>query len=88
MVVISEKELKKRAEHNYGRLHDLEEVKYVIYVDFEHFANDQIPLQLLHFSKMFSKYNLDKLLQILLFRSPSISFTFKRLKTWTSCAGA
>ena len=54
MVVISEKELKKRAEHNYGRLHDLEEVKYVTYVDFELFANDQIPLQLLHFSKMFS----------------------------------
>ena len=85
MVVISEKELKKRAEHNYGRLHDLEEVKYVTYVDFELFGNDQIPLQLLH--KMLSKYNLDKLLQILLFRSPSISFTFKRLKTWTSCAG-
>ena len=51
MVVISEKELKKRAEHNYGRLHDLEEVKYVIYVDFELFANDQIPLQLSHSSK-------------------------------------
>ena len=85
MVVISEKELKKRAEHNYGRLHDLEEVKYVTDVDFELFANDQIPLQLLH--KMLSNYNLDKLLQILLFRSPSISFTFKRLKTWTSCAG-
>ena len=63
MVVISEKELKKRAEHNYGRLHDLEEVKYVTYVDFELFANDQILLQLLHFSKMFSQYNLDKLLQ-------------------------
>ena len=45
MVVISEKELKKRAEHNYGRLHDLEEVKYVTYVDFELFANEQIPLQ-------------------------------------------
>ena len=44
-MVISEKELKKRAEHNYGRLHDLEEVKYVTYVDVELFANDQIPLQ-------------------------------------------
>ena len=27
MVVITEKELKKRAEHNYGRLHNLEEVR-------------------------------------------------------------
>ena len=37
---------------------------------------------------MFSIYILSKILQIPLFRSPSISFTFKRLKTWTSCAGA
>ena len=88
MVVISEKELKKRAEHNYGRLHDLEEVKYVTDVDFELFAHGQIPQQLQHFSKMFSIYILSKILQIPLFRSPSISFTFKRLKTWTSCAGA
>ena len=32
MVVITEKELKKRAEHNYGRLHDLEEVMKYEYV--------------------------------------------------------
>ena len=56
MVVISEKELKKRAEHNYGQLHDLEEVKYVTDVDFELFAHGQIPQQLQHFSKMFSIY--------------------------------
>ena len=33
MVAITEKELKKRAEHNYGRLHDLEEVVAFIYSD-------------------------------------------------------
>ena len=50
MVVITEKELKKRAEHNYGRLHDLEEVmkyEYVVAVLVVDVDDDDINISIL-----------------------------------------
>ena len=87
MVVITEKELKKRAEHNYGRLHNLEEVRTRCcccccglgggcgnLVDHIDVVVVVVVVVVVH----------DNIIKIMFFRSPCTSCTSKRLKTLTN----